>query len=344
MNYLFQVRGFVDGGFDYSGQAMPDLIESLPPLSETAGLGLDGAGQPSAHLTRWYSAPNPLDAQLQAQTGGRYAKSHCDGTPLGPNDVAGVRVDGTVAPGGTYSAPLDWNNDLIAGDDPLKSSVDLNYNGSTADSPFSGFDDWQAMDLQQMNARGGAFAFSGGGVNVRGGGVNVRGGGTDNDGAGVNVRGGGINVRGGGVNVRGGGIEQDETTATSTANAPTGLTCTQALTTSTGIIVPGCTGAPGSFAEKGKSVPLTWFSPSFGQTRTYTVWRAVGSFPSVQQVVANFKSFTKIASFSGTPPRTSYIDSSNLKANTTYTYFVTDTNNQGAQSGPSDPVVLFVKF
>src|SRR6202008_1075286 len=56
MNYLFQARGFVDGGFDYSGQMFGNLDETQ--LSESAGIGFDSLGNPAEHLTRWYSKPN----------------------------------------------------------------------------------------------------------------------------------------------------------------------------------------------------------------------------------------------------------------------------------------------
>ncbi len=54
MNYLHQIRGFPDGGIDYSGQTLPNLFEGA--LDERSGIGLDVfTNQPSAHLTRWYA-------------------------------------------------------------------------------------------------------------------------------------------------------------------------------------------------------------------------------------------------------------------------------------------------
>src|SRR6185312_8350988 len=96
MNYLFQIRGFVDGVFDYSAQELTPLNEAS--LDENFGIGM------ADHPTRWYSRPNATDLQLHNQ-----AKAHCDGSPLGPNEVAGVRVDGTLP----ASFPVDWNNDLV---------------------------------------------------------------------------------------------------------------------------------------------------------------------------------------------------------------------------------------
>jgi len=340
MNYLFQVRGFVDGGFDYSGQTLTPLNEAIPFLSESAGVGLDiSTGQTAAHLTRWYSAPNALDNQLQNTTGGRYATAHCDGTPVGPSDVPAVRVDGTLAPGGAFSAPLDWNNDLVVPTSIVAPGVDVNYNGVTGDLPFSGFNDWQTVDLQQMSARANAFASSAsGGIKTQGGGIKTQGGGIDNDGGGVKTWGGGIKTQGGGIKTQGGGTEQDEDTANSTVSPPTALTCSVSQNN-----VPGCVSSSGSLVENAKSVPLTWTPPSFGQIRKYSVWRALGSFPTLQQVVSNFSKFTNIKTLTGAPPSPSFTDP-NVKNSTTYTYFVTDANKQGAQSGPSTPLVVAVKF
>jgi len=43
------------------------------------------------------------------------------------------------------------------------------------------------------------------------------------------------------------------------------------------------------------------------------------------------------------PPLRTFTDG-NVKNNTTYTYFVTDKNKQGAKSGASVPVTILVKF
>lgn len=340
MNYLFQVRGFVDGGYDFSGQTMPALNEAFPFLNESAGLGLDVyTGQPSTHLTRWYSKPNALDDQLQTTGGGRYAIMHCDGSPLGPQDVPGVRVDGTLATGGTYSAPLDWNNDLLVPNAIVSPGIDINYNGSVGDSPFSGFNDWPIVDLQQAGARANAFGSSAaGGLQSKGGGLQSKGGGIDNDGGGLQSKGGGLQSKGGGLQSKGGGIEQDFDTANSTVTAPSGLTCSIPQNN-----IAGCAVVSGSLQQNGKSVPLTWTSPGFGQIRKYYLWRAVGSFSTPQQVVSNLSKFSNIKVLTGTPPSSSFIDT-NVKNNTTYTYFVTDANKQGVQSGPSTPLVLTMKF
>jgi hypothetical protein len=356
MSYLFQVRGFVDNkGFDYSGQTMPPLNEATPSLSEASGIGADINTGAATHLTRWYSAPNALDNQLQATTGGRYAKSHCDGTPIVQGDPSAVRVDGALASGGTYSAPLDWNNDLTVPDAINAPGVDLNYNAITGDSPFSGLNEWQVVNptpasngvaLQQIGARGNAFAFSGGGgtkFGTSGGTKFGTSGGIDFDGGSGTKFGtsGGtkFGTSGGTKFGTSGGVDQNEDTAASTVDPPSGLTCSIAQGN-----VPACvSSSPPTFTENAKMVPLSWTLPGSTQIRFTYVYRAVGSFPTTQQVMANFSKFTIIKTLSGSPPAQTYTDP-NVKNSTTYTYFVTDKNKQGALSGASTPLVVFVKF
>ena len=339
MNYLFQVRGFVDNNplkFDYSGQNLPNLDEGS--LSESQGVNL---GSPADHLTRWYSMPNAADLAL-----GDQALAHCDGSPIAQGESAGVRVDGSPIPaiGGTIPTALDWNNDLLIPNTVVAPGEDLNHNGKFGDDPFSGFDDWASIDLRQTNARASGFGFSeGGGLNRSGGGLNRSGGGIDSEGGGLNRSGGGLNRSGGGLNRSGGGIDQDTETANSTVTAPSNLSCKKALTNN-GTPVPACTGSSAPFLEKGKAIPLTWTSPNFGQIRSYTVLRAMGSFQTMQQVVANIGKFSQLTTLTGTPPTTSFVDTFNLKSNTTYTYIVTDSNKFGAHSGASIPLVVLLKF
>ena len=421
MSYLFQVRGFVDGDpndpapyndptqyrqFDYSGQWLPPLRETtcavgangcdadsatyytqfgntVNPLNESAGLGSDPFSQPAEHLTRWYSFPNAADSALADQ-----AKAHCDGTPFLPNEPAEVRVDGILPPppGTPFSPPLDWNNDLNPGDaianvPAAANGVDLNHNGFFNDAPFSGFDDWASIDLQQMNGRAGLFGFSEGGLGAAGGGGlgaagggglgAAGGGGIDSNGAGGlgaagggglgaagggglgAAGGGGLGAAGGGgLGAAGGGGEQDTENANSTVDAPRNLNCGQALTQN-GVLYPACTGSSPS-VEKAKGVPLNWTAPDFGQICSYTIWRAVGSFTTTSQIVAAFgsnqfhsvKTLSVPCSTTGphTPPPTSTVDTNNLKSSTTYTYVIADSNKYGANSGASAPLIVLVKF
>ena len=199
MNYMFQVRGFPDGGIDYSRQVFAGLDESH--LNELTGIGLDSLGKPALHFTRWYAPPNSIDNQIQANGGKRYSTAHCDGTPIGPNEPPSVRVDGK-----TFSGPIDWNNNLTVPDaiEPL-AWQDVDFNGSTASAPdnpafYDGFHDWQALDLRQIGARAGGDAFSaGGGIQRSGGGIQRSGGGIQQSGGGIQRSGGGIQRSGGGI-------------------------------------------------------------------------------------------------------------------------------------------------
>jgi hypothetical protein len=340
MNYLFQVRGFPGAGvkYDYSSQNLATLNEAS--LNESAGIGI------SNYNTRWYAQPAAADKVSAALQ--NFARSHCDGSPLAVGEKA-VRVDGPSQIGAIW---LDWNNNLVQ--DPGTVAGDIDFNGIPNDAPFSGYDDVQGMNLQQMGARSSAFgqsgsggiAFLGGGISFLGGGISFLGGGTDNDGGGISFLGGGISFLGGGISFLGGGIaflgggiDQNEDTANSTADPATGLNCTT--------LIPGSGVAPctayttGTFQESGRKVPLVWSRPSFGQTRSYTVWRANGQYTTLNN--ANIAQFTAIASISSPngPPAANYIDS-NVKNNNFYTYFITDSNKLGAKSTASNVLVVWV--
>jgi hypothetical protein len=346
MSYLFQIRGFPDNPniVDYSGQVLPDLNEKA--LSEQNGLNYANV----AHLMRWYASPNSLDTKV-----GQFALSHCDGTPKAADETA-VRVDQTALANATDGL-IDWNNDLTIEAGTI--TQDVNFTGTIGgDSPssginsFLGINEWQgaangiqqAIDLRQIDARASAFAFSGeggqslggggqslggGGQSLGGGGQSLGGGGQSFGGGGQSLGGGGQSLGGGGQSLGGGGSDQDEDTANSTVDAPQKLTS----------------------KVVSKSVVLNWNPPSIGQIHRYSIWRAVGSFPTPAKVAANFKLFSN--GFCGqqncyvqgnpTPAPTTYTDNT-VKNNTTYTYFVTDTNKQGATSGASAPTVITVHF
>ncbi len=324
MNYLFQIRGFSDGAaIDYSGQTLPNLSESS--LNEQTGIGLDlFTNLGASHFTRWYAPPNAIDIKLQNTVGGRFATTHCDGSPI-TDGAQMVKVDGS-----TFSAPSDWNNDgaIQAG---TFGPQDVSFNGVIGDPPFQGFNDWLNMNLAQIGARRNVGGFSGdvGGADIFGGGADIFGGGADIFGGGADIFGGGADIFGGGADVFGGGAELDFTLANSTVDSPAGLNCTN------------CVLVSGILTEGTLSVPLAWTPPGFGQIRQYTVWRATGSFPTLASVLANINSFSSIGTINGTPPVATFIDHSVVN-NKTYTYFVTDANAQSVQSGPSAPVTVKV--
>jgi hypothetical protein len=324
MSYLFQVRGFPDGGIDYSGQTLQPLDET--ELNETVGIGSDiFTALPAAHSTRWYAPPNALDTKV-----GRFATLHCDGTPIGPNEPPAVRVDGSAIP----TPMIDWNNNFTLPDltEPV-AWQDVNFIGSTLSAPaapFQGFNDWMNVDPRQIGARENALGFSGGtGAGAKpqaiGGGATAQaiGGGAlaQAIGGGANAQaiGGGAKAQaiGGGAMAQavGGGTELDRDTAYSSADPPAALTAVQ----------------------NGDSIVLNWTAPA-GQVRTYDIWRALGSFPTPASVLANYALFADIHTLPGTPPPPTFTDT-NLGGNT-YTYFVTASNQQAAQSGPSFPSVV----
>src|SRR5215472_2785471 len=176
-----------------------------------------------------------------------------------------------------------------------------------------------------MSGRTSAFGFSGdSGIKTISGGIKTVSGGIDDDGGGIKTVAGGIKTVSGGIKTISGGVEIDEDTATSTADPPTLLTCSN------------CVGS----LENNPSVSLTWTAPGFGQVRMYTIWRAVGSFSTPAATLANRNLFTQVATLSGVPPTTTFTDSSATFQ--TYTYFVTETNKQGVPSTPSLPLVVTV--
>jgi len=95
----------------------------------------------------------------------------------------------------------------------------------------------------------------------------------------------------------------------------------------------------------GHNVLLTWVAPEFGQIRSYSIWRAEGSFTTIASVYANRAAFTNLTTpaLTGAPPQTSYLDTT-VQNKKTYTYFIVDTNKQGAQSPISAPVFITVRF
>jgi hypothetical protein len=314
MSYLFQIRGFPL----VAGQIQPAIDYSaqvLPNLNETQlreDLGINN-GAMTPYLTRWYAAPNALDLQLGAS---RIAVAHCDGSPILDNATM-VRVNGSSL------TQDDWNNNGTITLNTVVSPQDLDFNGSVTNAAFLGFNDWASLDLRQIGSRLGAFGFSGGSGGRTGGGGGRTGGGGGRTGGGGGRTGGG-----GGRTAGGGEKEQDSETANSTADSPQNVTAGMSV----------------------HNVLLTWNSPEFGQVRRYDVWRAEGTFPTLQSVVAAinqnpsvFKNLTPNG-ITPVPPATTpskTFTDINVKNKTTYTYFITQTNKQGVQSPASDPPTVF---
>jgi hypothetical protein len=139
MSYAYQVIGLssLNGTvyFDYSRQLLPSLNENT--LDETAGLGS------TTYRARWFAPANNLDILLNRQTVTRY----CDGT---------LRASPVVAlDSNAVSGPLNWDNDVNGVISPLTVAVDVNDSG--LNDSYSGYNDWQNIDLHQVSS---GFAFS----------------------------------------------------------------------------------------------------------------------------------------------------------------------------------------
>lgn len=351
MSYLFQIRGIPTPNgpiVDYSGETLPNLDESS--LVESQGIG--GAGQRG---TRWYGPPGFVDSAIINQTtGGRYAQSHCDGTPRPATDLI-VRLD---VP--TTAAGVDWNQDNSIVTNPTDNQ-DINYNGFTDVNNFAytdpsgtpqhidlsmrGYNDWSNLVLTQVSARANAAGYStdisgsqilgggsqilgggsqilgggsqilGGGSEIVAGGSQILGGGSQILGGGSQILGGGSQILGGGSQILGGGAELDFDKANTTVDPPTNLIATAVA----------------------KGVKLNWTAPTFGLIRTYYVFRtditklplSPKNLPVLVQTISGCTTTTPVKC--GTPA-TTWTDFT-IKNSGVYLYFVTAA--LGAESGPN---------
>jgi hypothetical protein len=325
MNYIFQIRGIPGGVVDFSGQNLPALNETN--LNEAQGLGRAiGTNQLPSYGTRWYAPLGFLDSLLQNSAGGRIAKSHCDGSPTQPGEQM-VRLETPTVINGQL-APIDWNNNGVLTD--IVNSQDINFSGS-ANGNLAGFNDWATVDLRHIGGRRNVAGFSvgtsssdilDGGVKIVSGGVKIVSGGADIFSEGVAILGGGVKIVSGGVKIVSGGTEVTFDDANATVEEPGNLAATVGI----------------------KQVVLTWNRPSFGQIRTYYIWRAeITKVP-----ISATNPPINIGRVTGTPPVTTFTDT-NVKTNATYVYFVSgalgnDSGvNAGNQSGASNLVTITAK-
>lgn len=342
MNYLFQIRGLPNPSsasgapsVDYSRQVLSPLDESN--LVEANGMITMAGAPPPLYGTRWYGPPTYLDAVTQNTVGGRYAASHCDGSPIGNGELPAVKLTGLTLSSTGTPIGIDWNNNGVATN--IVSGQDINFDGNpddiATDGGLTGFNDWSNLYLQQIGARRNIAGFSvdtgiadisGGGTKILGGGLKIMGGGSDllNAGSkilggGTKILGGGTKILGGGTKILGGGEELDFDAANTTVDAPAGLS---AKVVSTGI-------------------QLNWTPPSFGLIRTYYIWRA--NITKVPMSPTNLP--VQIGKVTGTPPATTFTDTA-VKNHQTYEYFITgalgaDSGvNSGNQSGGSNTVII----
>jgi hypothetical protein len=137
MNYLFQLGGLMDADgnphLGYSDAVYDSINEN--------GL-LESYTVPGLFRTSWY-AP--------AAAGDEPVKRFCNGLKFPEGTPGMIRVDGIV--GGA----IDWNNDGDTADSGL--SQDVNFDGEPDLEPggptttLTGFDDWQALRLNQVGSR-----------------------------------------------------------------------------------------------------------------------------------------------------------------------------------------------
>jgi hypothetical protein len=222
---------------------------------------------------------------------GSPATRHCDGTPF---PASGPLLPMFRYEGPTPPPPISSPTIPI----PWSSgSLDVNFDGKKSGLPaLRGYDDWSNIDLRQIGATGSDLA--GSGLLTRGGGLLTRG--------------GGLLTRGGGLLTRGGGIGNEEIsfqTANSVVRPPRNLTAT--------------------VTRPPRKIQLNWTVPSFGQIKSYRVYRAVDGVPVAPPYAP---------SLSGT----SFLDT-NVRCGPVYTYFVTALLSDGAivrESVPSGSVSL----
>jgi hypothetical protein len=295
MNYLFQVDLLGPNGvLDFSSQQLNTVDEN----SLGFGITTTNVSAIAFTTTKWYDVNPPNGV-------GSPATRHCDGTPLplppasDPNPTM-YRYDGpTPAPANSsQTIPISWS----------AASLDINFDGKKSTFPaLRGYNDWSNLDLRQISATGSDIA---GGLLINGGGLLINGGGLLINGGGLLINGGGLLINGGGLLINGGGIGNGEISF-QTANS----------------VVRPARNLTSAVTPPPRKVQLNWTAPTFGQIKSYNIYRAVNGVPVAP----------RYASVSGSPLGTSYLDS-NVTCGPLYTYFVTAVLADGRESAPSNSV------
>jgi hypothetical protein len=166
MSYLFQMAGLPcdpasaspqctghfpgDVVLDYSRQALGGAANPLNEnsLKELTPPELSGM----IYRTRWFSPTSTLDVAQGTALAGR----RCDGTLVKTGETKLYRIEGTSL------TSVDWNGNLVIDGGTFTGGQDVNNNGGPdtnvvpnklTDGPFSGFNDWAAIDLRQIGSR-----------------------------------------------------------------------------------------------------------------------------------------------------------------------------------------------
>jgi hypothetical protein len=265
----------VDFAPDYSGGILADLNESM----KTGTLNFPD-------LTSWY-VPWPL----QDSTGknivdsngnfiGTPANAFCSGLPLPLSGAPSMmRVTG---PANTFS----FLN--------VAANPDIDFDSLIED--LVGADDWDNLDLAQIDATGADSNSSG--QRFNGGGQRFNGGGQRFNGGGQRFNGGGQRFNGGGQRFNGGG-EIDTATVNSITRPPQNLTVAEGVSA--------------------RTITLNWLAPTFGQIGAYNVYRSKngGAFTIINAANTN-PPHTVV----GNPPATTFTDTVACDSGG-YRYFVT---------------------
>ena len=146
MSYLYSIHGLFDpNGFiqvDYSGQQLSNQAENAL---------LDGAYFTTPSYQRaWYA---PADSALASDEGVQAATRFCSGQQFGSGQPAHqmARVVSDTVNQQTGEWSIDWNGDKQV--DPAPADQDSNFDGALG-QPFSGFNDWANIRLDQISANG----------------------------------------------------------------------------------------------------------------------------------------------------------------------------------------------
>ncbi|HEV2102811.1 MAG TPA: hypothetical protein VGR58_08525 [Candidatus Acidoferrum sp.] len=295
MNYMFQVD-LLDGNLDYSGEVLPPLNESLASPANI----LSNVNQ----TTKWYAPNQPF---------GSPATSHCDGSPITPNDPNKnmFRLEGPAS-------SITWS-----------ANQDINFDG-LIEASLDGYDDWASLDLRQIGATGNDFWASGGVLSSKTGGGVL----SSKTGGGVlsSKTGGGVlsSKTGGGVlsSKTGGGVGSEINTQTANSVVrPSKITSGPVLTAS-------------------NFVQFSFTAPTFGQNQiaSFNVYRSANN--AAPALIAN----VPVPAGTTLPLPTFTFTDQKVSCGAVYTYFVTTVLTDGREStlssasAPISVPCMFVGF
>jgi hypothetical protein len=337
MNYMFQIRGLIVGlanspvtgnvvgtsVIDYSRQTLP----GTGSLSES-GLTEQPTGLPNMlYRTGWYSPTSQLAADLTSSP----AKRHCDGSFLDSGEVGAFRITGTSL------TAIDWNANLVI-EGGTNAPQDVNFNGNTADGPFTGGNDWAAIDLRQVGSRrniasGAVTDFTGPLSLDQGQGDNGQGdNGQGDNGQGDNGQGdNGQGDNGQGDNGQGDNGQGDNGQGDNGAPPEVDIDTARALG-------DGANDLSGRMVGQ-RNAELRWFPPHVGKNdvANYEIWRVEGTV--IDAATWQTRQLLGTQPPAATPPNI-FLDTTRRNNIRSYTYFIIAVFNNGDRSGASSFVTV----